>query len=427
MDGDSWLGVVLLVVMAVALSCTVATATMRFFTAADHKGVGGRRSGAHGEGLLHYADERERVLGAVALAHACALVTATAIAVTLVVRQTGLSWRPVVFASVTVVLVAGLLEAATRWIVLSNPDRWIALLQPMAAVIRAIFLVPAYLLDLPGRALVSLPLLRGTSATPRDEDEDLLRLVEMEEIEGGIEPEERRMIRAVIELEDRTAREIMVPRIDVTAVDVHASLHDVAEVIRDRGYSRIPLYEGSIDNVIGVIYAKDVLTHLASGVTDADLRAVARQPLFVPESKPVDELLRELRARRIHMAIVVDEYGGTAGLLTIEDLVEEIVGEIEDEYDRAEPAVQRIGDGEAVVDARENVHVLKDLFDVDVEGEDFDTIGGYVTHRLGRIPTVNDAVEVAGVRIQVLSVAGRRVRRVRISRAKTTTVPTAGG
>lgn len=226
------------------------------------------------------------------------------------------------------------------------------------------------------------------------------------------------MIRGIIALEDKTAREIMVPRIDMAVADVESSVGDVAAIVTERGFSRIPVYRENIDDIVGIVYAKDLLRALGNGGKDRPLTDLLREPFFIPESKRLDELLTEMQARRVHMAIVVDEYGGTAGLVTIEDLLEEIVGEIEDEYDVARPSMEVISEDEVVLDAGTSTDVLKDLFGYEVESEDFDTVGGFLIHQLGRLPAVGDEVEADGLTLRVLSMAGRRVRRLRVARTR---------
>jgi CBS domain containing-hemolysin-like protein len=240
--------------------------------------------------------------------------------------------------------------------------------------------------------------------------------MEMGQANGGIEAEERAMIRGIIKLVGTAAREIMVPRIDIVAVDTEDTVEDVMALIIERGYSRIPLYEGTIDNVVGILYAKDFLRYFSRGAQPPSLKDIARPPYFIPESKKVDELLSEMRANRVHIAIVVDEYGGTAGLVTIEDLLEEIVGEIEDEYDRSEVTIERISPDEAILDARVSIDDLNEIFGLAIEGEDFDTVGGFVYHLLGRVPTSGDEVCADGLRLRVLNVIGRRIKKVRIVR-----------
>ena len=186
-------------------------------------------------------------------------------------------------------------------------------------------------------------------------------------------------------------------------------------LIIERGFSRIPLYEKNADAIVGIVYAKDLFRYLADSALPPRLQDVARPAFFVPESKPVDDLLTDMRKRRVHMAIVVDEYGGTAGLVTIEDMLEEIVGEIEDEYDSVEENILRVSENEAIVDGRVSIDELNELFHTTVEPGDFDTIGGCVFHRLGRVPTVGDEVETDGLKLNVLSLDGHRIKRVRIT------------
>jgi putative hemolysin len=174
------------------------------------------------------------------------------------------------------------------------------------------------------------------------------------------------------------------------------------------------VFEDTIDNIVGVVYARDVLDHLANGSKPADVKAMARPPYFVPESKKVDELLTEMRQNKLSIAIVVDEYGGTAGLVTIEDLIEEIVGEIADEFDVEEEPIQRVSESEAVLDARVSIDALQELFGVQVEEGDFDTVGGFVFNHLGKMPSVGEELEVDGLVVRVLSVSGRRIKRLRV-------------
>jgi len=241
-------------------------------------------------------------------------------------------------------------------------------------------------------------------------------LGELEEEEGKIEDSEREMIRGILELEETTAREIMVPRTDIVAVDTDIPLAKVIDLVLERGYSRIPLYQDTIDNVVGIIYAKDLLRYTRDQESQASLSDIARPPYFIPESKKIGELLRELQEKKVHIAIVVDEYGGVAGLVTIEDLLEEIVGEIEDEYDTEEPKVEWLNETEAVVDAKLSIDDLNDFFGLSLQTEGFDTVGGFVYSQLGRIPTVNDKVEIEGLTISVLSTLGRRIKKVKIAK-----------
>ncbi len=249
--------------------------------------------------------------------------------------------------------------------------------------------------------------------------EELKILVERGGEQGVLEAEEEQMISAVIELGEGRVHEVMVPRIDVTAIPVDTPFAEAVDTILREGHSRIPVYEESIDNIVGILYAKDLLPYLKGGAAPPDLRRLLRPPLFVPESMSVDDLLHELQRRKVHMAIVLDEYGGTAGLVTIEDLLEEIVGEIQDEYDVEEPMVERFSDDEVRFDGRANIDDFVEAFGVDLRDEDreeYDTVGGLVYHRIGGVPKVGDSIDVDNVTLTVESTDGRRVGKVRAVR-----------
>jgi len=244
--------------------------------------------------------------------------------------------------------------------------------------------------------------------------EDGLRfLLNMSAEESAIEDEEREMIASIFEFGETLVREVMVPRIDIVAVPVDMSMLEALDVILKAGHSRIPVYSNSVDNVVGVLYAKDLLRYLRDGRTDVPLSKILRKAYFIPESKKVDDLLGEMQQRRVHLSIVVDEYGGTAGLVTIEDLLEEIVGEIQDEYDAEEPTVERVGEHEYLFDARVDLDEVNKLLGVELPAEGGDTLGGFIYSQLGKVPAVGDKIEFENVMIEVLSVAGRRIMQVR--------------
>jgi putative hemolysin len=246
--------------------------------------------------------------------------------------------------------------------------------------------------------------------------EELKLIVERGGEQGILEAEEEQMINAVIELGDRRLHEVMVPRIAIVALPVSATLDEAIDVIVEEGHSRVPVYEESIDGVIGIVYAKDLLPVLK---VEADarptVRSLLRTPLFVPESMSIDDLLHEFQRRKVHIAIVLDEYGGTAGLLTIEDLLEEIVGEIQDEYDVEEPMIVRLSPDEARIDGRVDVDELGETFDITIPLEDedeYDTVGGLIFHRLGHVPRPGDEVRLDGLKLTVETTDGRRVGKV---------------
>jgi putative hemolysin len=257
--------------------------------------------------------------------------------------------------------------------------------------------------------------------------EELKMLVETGTEQGGIEEDEKEMIHGVIELAETKVHQVMVPRIGIQAVEVNDPVNEVLEMIVRAGHSRVPVYEENLDNVIGILYAKDLLPFLMPGAappSQIDIRALARPAAYVPETKPVDELLTEMRASKRHIAIVVDEYGGTAGLITMEDVVEEIVGEIQDEYDREESLVEALEEEGIVayrLDGRVSMDDLRDLFDLsDAEEEDeddYDTVGGYIVHRVGRIPLPGTVVPFRDVTLRVELAEPRRIAKVIATRA----------
>ena len=234
-----------------------------------------------------------------------------------------------------------------------------------------------------------------------------------------LDEREAQMIRGVVGLDHTTAREIMVPRGDMIAVEMGTSLVDLVERMLESGHSRIPVYGEDLDHIEGVAYSRDFLGLLSR--TDPTPEALAgdhmRPALFIPESKNLEELLNEFQARQVHLAIVIDEYGGVSGLVTIEDLLEEIVGEIQDEFDVDELEIQSLGRDEYLMDARVSIDQLDELLGVVVEADGFDTVGGYVYDRLGRIPSLGDLVVHDGLRIEVVSTVGRRLKKLRVTRA----------
>ena len=249
-------------------------------------------------------------------------------------------------------------------------------------------------------------------------EEDIKAVIETGGEQGVLDVEERDMLHSVFALGEKQVHEVMVPRTDIVAIDVNTPPQEVLENVVSAGHSRIPVYEGSSDQIIGVLYVKDLFRRLARGERDVTVRPFLRPAQFVPETKKVDELLREMQRAKVHIAIVVDEYGGTAGLVTIEDLVEEIVGEIRDEYDVERELVLPVSEHEAIMDARVPFSEVQETFGIDSpEGVDeFDTLGGFVTHELGRLPKVGETVKSNGVKFVVESVDGRRIGRVRVIR-----------
>lgn len=232
------------------------------------------------------------------------------------------------------------------------------------------------------------------------------------------EEHEEAMIAGLLEFRERVVREVMTPRPDMVALPITASRAEVLDIVISKGHSRLPVYDGHLDNIVGVLLVKDLLPYLVDDSRPFDLRRIMREPYFVPDTKRVDQLLAEFRARSIHLAIVLDEFGGTAGLVTLEDLIEEIVGDIYDEYDRPEPEFTVLPDGDVLMDGGASIGDVNERFGLTLSEHDFDTIGGYVFGELGRIPEVGDAIDLEdGRQLRVEEIADRRVTRVRLTTA----------
>ncbi|MFP4106280.1 MAG: hemolysin family protein [Phycisphaerae bacterium] len=281
------------------------------------------------------------------------------------------------------------------------------LLYPVIAVLQAF--------DLPIRRLSGRPdvePINGENARA-----EILQVASESQAEGSMGPDEVEMIESVIEFGETQAAEIMTPRTDIFALPVETPTPEAVVKLDEAGHTRVPVYDGDLDNIIGILYAKDLLQYVHhSGVKDRPIREILRKPFFIPESKQLDDLLREFKQRKFHMAVVLDEYGGTAGLVTIEDVVEEIVGEIADEYDPTEEVqFKKIDDHTADVEGRMYIDDLNDLLEMDIpEDEDYDTIAGMVFSELGYIPTEGEKLEVHGGRFTVLDAEERKINLLRV-------------
>jgi putative hemolysin len=252
-------------------------------------------------------------------------------------------------------------------------------------------------------------------------EEELMTLLHVSEEQGVIEEEEREMIHGIIQIGDKLVREVMVPRTDIKAVPRGCGLEEVVRVSRDHGHTRLPVYEGDLDHIVGLINVKDLVLSLTADRAAFDLDAIMRPTRYTPQSKKVDELLHQMQTEKVHMMIVLDEYGGTAGLVTLEDLLEEIVGEIRDEYDQAEEEpIAVLNDHELLVDAGYSMAELNERLDLGLqESEDYDSVGGYVYATLGQVPEAGAAFDMGQVHWTVEKVDGRRIVKVRLRSERT--------
>jgi len=255
---------------------------------------------------------------------------------------------------------------------------------------------------------------RFLSGRKKITEEEIQEIITAGEEEGLINPEENAMIKSILHLRDTVVREIMVPRTDMACIDAAGTIHDARVKIIASGHSRLPVYDGTLDNIIGLAYAKDLLKYWGMDNASVDLRKILRSPYYIPETKNLEELLQEFKRKRVHMAIVMDEYGGTSGLVTIEDLLEEIVGDIQDEYDLEEEWLLQQPDGSIIVDARLPVEELTEHLGIEVEREMFDTVGGLIIHLTGRIPRAGEEIETNDIHLTVLDADERKIRRVMV-------------
>ena len=328
--------------------------------------------------------------------------------------------HPVRLMTVTLTLLAALLtivvgEIVPRSVGLRRPDAaalWVA--RPLRFFI--VFFAPLATFALWLSGLLVRPFgLTATFAAPMITEEELRAMVEASAQSGAIEEDEKEIIRNVISFGDTDVRQVMTPRIDVKAIDVGAGLPALLELIVESGHSRIPVYENSVDSIVGIVHAKDLLPALARGERVLDLHPLMRVPLMVPENRRIDDLLDEFRRSSVQLAIIQDEYGGTAGLVTVEDLLEELVGEIQDEYDQENAQFHAVEPGVYRIDARMAIAALNDLLDLDLPHEDFDTVGGFVFGQFGRQPEIGEAVQYENLNFTVDKTDGRRVDEITLT------------
>lgn len=295
---------------------------------------------------------------------------------------------------------------------LKNAEKWAIRLAPIGNILDIVF-----------TPLTSLfIILQGTGTEVQRNlgsvtEDELKTWVEVGQPEGGLEPDERKMIYSIFQFGDTLCREIMVPRIEVLALDIKTPLNTAVNILIESGHSRVPVYEDVIDNVVGMLYAKDLLRIQVSPNEKYSIRKFLRPAYFIPESKKVDELLAEMQSKGVHIAVVVDEFGGMAGLVSLEDIVEEIVGEIRDEYDQSEEIlVQKVTEDEFLFMGRVSLADFNDALFTELESDQSDTLGGYFYSELGRVPVEGDHLQFDDWQLTVEEVRGRRVGRIRASR-----------
>lgn len=400
-----WLLVLALLSLLVTATLVAAEAALRRIgrTALSELQVAAR---PRAEQVERLADDRDTALPGLILARVLAEMT-TAVALTLVVADLLPEWWQVLLVAVLVaaVLIAVVAGATPRAMGTRHPGRVLHALMPFVGVVLALtrpFVAVAH-------ALTPRP--RLTEAEAREEAaEDLRDMVDRVSQSEQLADDERTMLQSMFELGSTLVREVMVPRPDMVTMDAGKPLTKALALFVRSGFSRVPVVGESVDDVRGVLYLKDVLrrTHMRPDAGGDAVETAVREAVFVPETILVDDLLREMQAKNFHIAMVVDEYGGIAGLVTIEDLLEELVGELTDEHDRAEPVVEHLDDGLVRVPARLPVDELGELFGLELEDDDVDSAGGLLAKALGKVPIPGAEVEVAGLHLQAERAGGRR-------------------
>lgn len=362
--------------------------------------------------VTHLLDDPARLKATTLTIDTLAKGGATALAIGLFVRRP-VWWQQLIGIALVLLALLILGQALPKLIASAAPDRTaLVLARPLRFLAVLVSPITAIV------SLVVLPfarLLGVKSGTPLVTEEELKLLVNVGEEEGLIEREEREMIEGILIFGDTLVREVMVPRIDIAALEANSTINQALDFTLEQGHSRIPVYDESIDRIVGILYVRDLLPLLRDGRLDGQLRDHLRPVYYVPETMKVDDLLRNLKTRKVHVAIVVDEYGGTAGLVTIEDLLEEIVGEIQDEYDAEEPLIQQSAPDTWIVDARVSLDDLNAETGLHLATEEGDSLGGLVYEKLGTIPHVGDSVEVGDVLITVQSVQGLRPEKLELA------------
>jgi putative hemolysin len=407
-----WFEIVLILVLiaAVAILGASEVSITRINRVRAYRLVEEKRRGA--ASLARIADNPAPYLNVVLLLTLLATIGGTTIATSLAVRRFGGAGEVVATIVMTLLLFV-FAEVTPKTFAIQQTDRVALFLAPLIVALGRLVgpvatgLVRLANLIMPGRGLPQGPFIT---------EQELRASAEVASEEGTIEEEEKELIHSIFEFGDTIVREVMVPRPDVVAIEDTATLKDVQALVLEHGYSRIPVYHEDLDDVVGVVFAKDVLKAIHLGDSDRPLTEICRPAHVVPESKKVADLLREMQKEKFHQAIVIDEYGSITGIVALEDLLEELVGEITDEYDTEEPDVVEVGDGTYRVSGKTSIDDVNELLGTELPDEEWDTVAGLVLDLFGRIPDAGEEMVFQGLRFKVENVQGRRVASVLITR-----------
>ncbi|HCO04068.1 MAG TPA: hypothetical protein DIT48_12045 [Actinobacteria bacterium] len=402
--------VVLLLILLVGFMAAAEVAITRTGRARAYRLMDEGRRGAHS--LLRIVENVTPYLNTVLLVTLASTIGGTTLAAIVATRHIH-RWGELIATVAMTVILFVFAEVTPKTFAVQQTDRVALRVAPIiGAMARAIAPLARLLIRLANVLMPGKGLPQGPLAT----EEEIRAMVEVASEEESIEEGEKQLIHSVFEFGDTLVREVMVPRPDVVAAPIGAGLRKVLDLLLQHGFSRIPVYRETLDDVEGVVYAKDVLRHLHAGKESVPLEMIMREPLFVPETNKLSDLLRQMQVRRVHIAMVVDEHGSIAGLVTIEDLLEEIVGEIADEYDREEAQLEPVDEHTFRVNGRLPIDDVNELLDVELPHDEWDTVAGLMYGLLGAVPTQGETVTYEDLTFTAEKVQGRRIAKVLIHR-----------
>ncbi len=412
MSGTDWLdlGIIALLIVVVAFNAATEVAITRTNRVRALRLLEDKRRGAGA--LSRIAEDPAPYLNVVLLLTLLATIGGTTIATSVAVRHFERAGEIFSTIAMTIALFV-FAEVTPKTFAIQQTDRVGLLTAPILVFITR--LVGPFAKGLLRLANVLMPG-KGLKQGPYITEQELRASAEVASEEGEIEDEEKELIHSIFEFGDTIVREVMVPRPDIVAIEHDRTLRDVQALVLKHGYSRVPVYREDLDDVAGIVYAKDVLKAMHQGKHDAPLSEVIRETHYIPETKKIAELLREMQRDKFHIALVTDEYGSVSGLVTLEDLLEELVGEIADEYDREEPELEEVSDGLYRVSGKASIDDVNDLLDVELPDEEWDTVAGLMLELFGRIPKSGDDVDFQGLSFTAEEVQGRRIAKVLIAR-----------
>jgi CBS domain containing-hemolysin-like protein len=417
LDTDS--SMVIVLVVLIALSAVFSSAETAFLSTNKIRLRNLQEDGEKKAGLvLDLLENQNRLISTLLVGNNIVNISASALATKMATDYFGDAGVGIATGIMTLlVLVFG--EVIPKNLAAAHAEGWAMFVAPFIKLVSVVLTPLVFLLTKLSDTVVRFSK-KNEEEDPTITEDEFKILVNVGQEEGVFDESETEMINSIMEFDETYVKAIMVPRIDIVAVDVDDSINDALRLIIDGGHSRIPAYEESIDNIVGILYAKDIFEHLNANFDELKVRELIRDAYYIPETKKVSDLLNELRLKKVHMAIILDEYGGTNGLVTIEDLIEEIIGDIQDEYDVEEDLIVMHSDNQLVADARAPIGDVEEAFDVELDEEileesEADTIGGLAFEHLGGIPEVGDEVTVGRFLIRIVNVSGRRITKVEVT------------